>query len=49
MAYHRALDDLEIHVFDSAHQLLETHHEESAAMVARFILDVEAGLAPTDK
>ncbi|MDG5486648.1 alpha/beta fold hydrolase [Mycolicibacterium gadium] len=49
MAYHRALDELEVHVFDSAHQLLETHHEESAALVIRFILGVEAGLAPNDK
>jgi pimeloyl-ACP methyl ester carboxylesterase len=41
MAYHRALEALEIHVFDSGHQLLETHAAECAAIVARFVLDVE--------
>jgi pimeloyl-ACP methyl ester carboxylesterase len=43
MAYNRVLDALEVHVFESAHQLLETHHRESADLVTRFILDVEAG------
>ena len=43
MAFDRALDALEIHVFESGHQLLETHHRECADLVARFMLDVHAG------
>ncbi|WP_246252822.1 alpha/beta fold hydrolase [Allomesorhizobium camelthorni] len=43
MAYNRILDSLEIHVFESGHQLLETHHRECAALASRFMLDVEAG------
>jgi hypothetical protein len=43
MAYSRVLDSLEIHVFESAHQLLETHSGECAALVTRFMLDVDAG------
>ena len=43
MAYDRILDSLEIHVFESGHMLLETHHRECAALVARFMLEVEAG------
>jgi pimeloyl-ACP methyl ester carboxylesterase len=43
MAYNRALDALEIHVFESGHQLLETHPRECADLVTRFVLDVEAG------
>ena len=36
IAYNRVLDALEIHVFESGHQLLETHHRECAALVTRF-------------
>jgi pimeloyl-ACP methyl ester carboxylesterase len=43
MAYHRVLDAVEIHVFDSGHQLLETHHRECAALVRRFMLEEGAG------
>jgi pimeloyl-ACP methyl ester carboxylesterase len=43
MAYHRELDALEIHVFDSGHLLLETHHRECAGLVADFIRDVDTG------
>lgn len=42
MAYNRILERLEMHVFESAHQLLETHHAECAALVGRFMLEVEA-------
>jgi len=42
MAFHRALESVEIHVFDGGHQLLETHHAECAELVARFMDDVEA-------
>jgi pimeloyl-ACP methyl ester carboxylesterase len=41
MAFNRALDALEIHVFESGHQLLETHPGECAALVTRFMLDVQ--------
>jgi pimeloyl-ACP methyl ester carboxylesterase len=43
MAYNEVLDSLEIHVFESAHQLLETHPRECADLVARFMLDVATG------
>lgn len=43
MAYHRVLDALEIHVFESAHQLLETHHRECGELVSPFIREVEEG------
>ena len=43
MAYHRVLETLEIHVFESAHQLLETHHRECAELINRFMYEVEAG------
>lgn len=43
MAYNEVLESLEIHVFESGHQLLETHPHECADLIARFMLDVEAG------
>jgi pimeloyl-ACP methyl ester carboxylesterase len=43
MAYNRVLDALEIHVLESGHQLLETHHRECAALIARFVLDADVG------
>ncbi|MBF6129592.1 alpha/beta fold hydrolase [Nocardia brasiliensis] len=43
MAYHRDLRSLEIHVFESGHQLLETHHDECATLVTRFMSEVAAG------
>ena len=42
MAFDRALDALEIHVFESGHQLLETHPGECADLVTRFMRDVQA-------
>jgi pimeloyl-ACP methyl ester carboxylesterase len=44
MAYSRDLDALEIHIFESGHFLLETHHRECAALLTSFIRDVEAGV-----
>ncbi len=44
MAYSRNLDALEIHVFESGHALLETHHRECADLVTRFLVDSETGL-----
>jgi hypothetical protein len=32
-----------MHVFESAHQLLETHHAECAELIGRFMQEVEAG------
>lgn len=37
LAYTRELDDVEIHVFDGAHFLLETHAEECATLMREFI------------
>lgn len=37
MAFSRELNNLEIHIFDSGHFLLETHHLECAALINRFI------------
>jgi pimeloyl-ACP methyl ester carboxylesterase len=37
--YHRELETCEIHVFDSAHLLLETHAAECAELMARFVLE----------
>lgn len=43
MAFNRTLEALEFHVFDGGHQLLETHARECAALVNRFMFDVQAG------
>jgi hypothetical protein len=43
MAYHRVLGRLEIHVLESAHQLLETHQRECAELIGRFMYEVEVG------
>jgi pimeloyl-ACP methyl ester carboxylesterase len=37
LAYARELDDVQIHVFDGAHFLLETHAEECATLMREFI------------
>lgn len=42
LAYARELDRLDIHIYDAAHLLLETHHLECAALMHEFILNVEA-------
>lgn len=46
MAYARELDRVEIHVFDGNHLLLETHHRECAAEMARFIRRAQQADAP---
>ncbi len=38
-AYARDLDQIEMHVLDGTHLLLETHHEECAHMMRKFVLD----------
>jgi surfactin synthase thioesterase subunit len=39
LAYSRELDRIDMHIFDGAHLLLETHHQECAALMREFILD----------
>ena len=43
MAYSRDLDAVEIHVFESGHMLLETHHRQCAALIAHFMHEVQTG------
>ena len=40
MAYARELERLEIHVFDGAHLLLETHYRECADAIRGFVAHV---------
>lgn len=40
LAYHRELKSLEVHVFDGGHFLLETHVDECASVLTRFVRDV---------
>jgi pimeloyl-ACP methyl ester carboxylesterase len=40
LAYGRELERLDMHIYDGAHLLLETHHQECAALMRAFILDV---------
>lgn len=40
LAYGRELDRLDMHLFDGAHALLETHHQECAALMREFVLNV---------
>lgn len=42
LAYARELDRLDMHIYDGAHLLLETHHQECAALMRAFILNVGA-------
>lgn len=42
LAYSRDLDRLDIHIYDGAHLLLETHHQECAALMREFILNAGA-------
>ncbi|GAA2670415.1 hypothetical protein [Nonomuraea recticatena] len=48
MGYARALDRLEMHVYDAGHLLLETHAPECAAAMRSFITDVTAERAMAD-
>ena len=43
LAYARELDRLDMHIYDGAHLLLEAHHQECAALMREFILNVQAG------
>ena len=39
LAYHRALERVEAHIYDGGHFLLETHAAECAALMRAFVLD----------
>jgi pimeloyl-ACP methyl ester carboxylesterase len=39
VAYHRALERMEAHIYDGAHLLLETHAAECAELMRTFVLD----------
>jgi pimeloyl-ACP methyl ester carboxylesterase len=41
LAYARELDRLDMHIYDAAHLLLETHPQECAALMCEFILNVQ--------
>jgi pimeloyl-ACP methyl ester carboxylesterase len=41
LAYGRELDRLDMHIWDGAHLLLETHHHECAALMRKFILNAQ--------
>jgi pimeloyl-ACP methyl ester carboxylesterase len=43
LAYARELDRLDMHIYDGAHLLLETHHKECAALMREFVLNVQTG------
>jgi len=46
-AYARELDRIDMHFFDGAHLLLETHHRECARLIRDFIVEVQSeGAAP---
>jgi pimeloyl-ACP methyl ester carboxylesterase len=42
LAWHRALERINLHVLDGGHKLLETHHELCATLMRDFIRDVLA-------
>jgi pimeloyl-ACP methyl ester carboxylesterase len=44
LAYARELDRLDMHIYDGAHLLLETHHQECVALMREFILNVHTGI-----
>jgi pimeloyl-ACP methyl ester carboxylesterase len=42
LAYARELDRLDMHIYDAAHLLLETHHQECGALMCAFILNAQS-------
>lgn len=46
LAYSRELDRLDMHIFDGAHLLLETHSQECAALMREFILNAKIADGP---
>lgn len=43
LAWHRALDRIDLHLFDGSHYLLETHYHQCARLMREFIRDVGGG------
>lgn len=43
LVYARELDRLDMHIYDGAHLLLETHHRECAALMCEFIRNAQDG------
>jgi hypothetical protein len=37
----RAIDRIDMHIYDGAHVLLETHHQECVALMREFILNAQ--------
>lgn len=46
LAYARELDRLDMHIYDAAHLLLETHHQECAALMSEFIVNSQGDHRP---
>ncbi|MFM9616283.1 alpha/beta fold hydrolase, partial [Streptomyces niveiscabiei] len=46
LAYARELDRLDMHIYDAAHLLLETHHQECAALMPEFIVNSQGDHRP---
>ncbi|WP_105435015.1 alpha/beta fold hydrolase [Neorhizobium tomejilense] len=44
MAYARELNRLDMHIYDGAHLLLETHHQECAALICEFIVNSQSAM-----
>jgi pimeloyl-ACP methyl ester carboxylesterase len=45
LVYARELDRLDMHIYDAAHLLLETHHQECASLMRDFILNVQTSMS----
>ena len=45
MAYNRVLENVETHIFESAHFLLDTHGPECVALIRDFVQNAEASRA----
>jgi hypothetical protein len=39
LAYHRALERMDAHIYNGGHRLLETHAAECAELMRTFVLD----------
>ncbi|OWV77165.1 hydrolase [Rhizobium sp. R339] len=43
LAYARELDRIDMHIYHGAHLLLETHHQECAALMREFVVNAQSG------
>ncbi len=41
-AYARDLDRIDMHIYDGAHLLLKTHHQECSTLMRNFIINVQS-------